>query len=438
MSKNKQLKKNLFNQYTCFDGLTDIILCEDSISKLVTSFWSDIFPLYKDNYILIQLRIRSGDNYYSLSKLQSVNYDSKEALMAILNESLTIMYERYTQFPIDELFLRFLILPKGSRWEKVVIRPMIIETKHFESLSQINLPLTLDLTKWGKDTKLSSTLTTVLTKDGTLLTIESNGDIRSISVLVNNEKVMSFTDTIINAAEDHFIRTLENGTVIEYLGGLQIKLQPKIKEAVYMKTLDPAKSTHFEEGVITMDFETRKLKDDSSEVISIAIYDGKEYKTYFLNDYQSSSQMLHQLIEDLFNNHMYDGKTIFLHNLSGFDGAFILKYLAENSPKFNICMKDSKIINLTVTRIHEIAGNKCDIKIKFNDSLLLLPAKLEDLSEAFGGALKGEFDHTKSNNCSSFQDFEAIRDELLTYNKQDCLVLHQVLTLFPLPVHTVK
>ena len=166
-----------FSEYTCFDEITQIILCKDNLSKLVSSFWKDIFPLYKDRYILIQLRIKSGDNYYSLSKLQSVNYDSKEGLDAILNESLTRLYERYTQFPIDELFLRFLILPKGSRWEKVVIRPMIIETKHFESLSQINLPTTLDLTKWGKDTKLSSTLTTVLSEDGSLFTIESVGSL---------------------------------------------------------------------------------------------------------------------------------------------------------------------------------------------------------------------------------------------------------------------
>lgn len=155
---------------------------------------------------------------------------------------------------------------------------------------------------------------------------------------------------------------MENGTVIEYSGGLQVKLQPKISEAVFIKPLDPDTTDHFAEGVITMDFETRTFKSGetktlkdgsivpiiSSEVISVAIYDGEEYKTYFINDYQSSSQMLHQLIEDLLNNHKYDRKTIFLHNLSGFDGAFILKILAEY--KINICMKDSKIINLSVTK----------------------------------------------------------------------------------------
>lgn len=77
-----------------------------------------------------------------------------------------------------------------------------------------------------------------------------------------------------------------------------------------------------------------------------------------------------------------------------------------------------------------IAGNKCDIKIKFNDSLLLLPASLEKLGKAFGGALKGDFDHTRSSKCTSYQDFEAIRTELLEYNKLDCLVLYQVLTVF--------
>ena len=42
-------------------------------------------------------------------------------------------------------------------------------------------------------------------------------------------------------------------------------------------------------------------------------------------------------------------------------------------------------------------------------------------------ALKGSFDHNISNNT---KDLNTIREELITYNKQDCLVLYQVLIAF--------
>ena len=44
--------------------------------------------------------------------------------------------------------------------------------------------------------------------------------------------------------------------------------------------------------------------------------------------------------------------------------------------------------------------------------------------------MKGEYDHMKSNFCYTHSDFESIREELLSYNRQDCLVLHQVICKF--------
>lgn len=70
------------------------------------------------------------------------------------------------------------------------------------------------------------------------------------------------------------------------------------------------------------------------------------------------------------------------------------------------------------------------ITLDFKDSLLLLPSSLKALAEGFGVECKGDFNHALSDRCTTDAQFEMIRDELLAYNKQDCLVLYQVLEKF--------
>lgn len=113
---------------------------------------------------------------------------------------------------------------------------------------------------------------------------------------------------------------------------------------------------------------------------------------------------------------------MYIHNLSGFDGMFILKTLAAIEDKFNIIIKDDKIISVTVQR------NK--VNLIFQDSLLLLPASLSKLGKGFGVAWKGDFDHTRSDKCTTREQFEQIREELLAYNKQCQLALPSTIPSF--------
>ena len=90
---------------------------------------------------------------------------------------------------------------------------------------------------WGEVTEVNPNLS-LINSNGSLITVQTEGNKRTVSILVNNnkDKFISFTDTIINESDDQFYRLMENGTVIEYSGGLQIKLTRKIKEAVFMIT----------------------------------------------------------------------------------------------------------------------------------------------------------------------------------------------------------
>lgn len=89
------------------------------------------------------------------------------------------------------------------------------------------------------------------------------------------------------------------------------------------------------------------------------------------------------------------------------------------------------VISLKVAGTPLVEGDLDNlVSLTFLDSKSLLPAELVELGEAFGVELKGNFDQKRKNRCRTFDDFEAIRYELLKYNKLACLVLFQVLVKF--------
>lgn len=63
--------KPIFNRYSCVEGSSKVILSNAQIMNLLECFWRDVFEENKDRFILAQLRIKSGPNYYSLSKIQA-------------------------------------------------------------------------------------------------------------------------------------------------------------------------------------------------------------------------------------------------------------------------------------------------------------------------------------------------------------------------------
>ena len=160
--------------------------------------------------------------------------------------------------------------------------------------------------------------------------------------------------------------------------------------------------------------------------ISVGIYDGKEYQTFFITDYMNSVAPAEQMLRDSFNYLMqgkYNNYHIYLHNFSKFDGVFLLKIISNLDAKVNLLIRDNNLLTISIS--FEINDDK--YKIHLHDSLLLLPASLEKLAINFGVESKGNFDFSKINDAKTTEQLNLIREELLAYNKQDCLVLYQVM-----------
>ena len=59
--------------------------------------------------------------------------------------------------------------------------------------------------------------------------------------------------------------------------------------------------------------------------------------------------------------------------------------------------------------------------------LFIVTLKLSDLAKSFGTELKGSIDFNKIDHSTNLS---LLKDEIISYNKQDCLVLYQVISKF--------
>lgn len=263
-----------------------------------------------------------------------------------------------------------------------------------------------------------------------MITVSITDNLRTVQILNNNSVITEFKDQILSLENNHFIREM-NGYSCLYKNNLLMNTTHKQEPTVFMKKANKERVHDF--TAITLDLETRKLKNNSLEVISAVFFDGENYFTYFLTDYKSSNLMIIQMLKDLLNNPEYNGRNIYIHNLSNFDGVFLLTGIVEYVDDISLLRKDDKIISIKITKKDVLVINsekdneKVNVKLTLIDSLSLLPASLKKLGKSFNVSQKGEFDHERSNTCS---DLGVIRDELLMYNKQDCLVLYEVLKKF--------
>ena len=74
--------------------------------------------------------------------------------------------------------------------------------------------------------------------------------------------------------------------------------------------------------IITYDIETRNIN-NSLTPYCVCIYDGTQSYSFYLSDYDSVNSMLNASIKHLLNP-IYNKHKIYVHNLSYFDGIFIL------------------------------------------------------------------------------------------------------------------
>ena len=269
---------------------------------------------------------------------------------------------------------------------KEVSNPSIESTKiNNFTIGNNTLPLTTDLTLWGRilTHKLNKFR---IKKINSKFVYEIYRYTREISYNLvkvkdsTNSTILEFKD-ILGKAVDTFTRII--GSSKYYIEEGKITLKEVTKKYQYIQPTN--KHSKPFNKFITLDIETRTI-DGVFVPYCICLYDGKKPTSFYSTDYSSYEDMLKSAIKSIMRN-KYNLHVVYAHNLSGFDGIFLLKLLAELGT-IEPLMRDGKIININFR--FQINKDKIGL-IKFRDSMLLLPDSLRNLGESFGVQKKSYF-----------------------------------------------
>ena len=166
----------------------------------------------------------------------------------------------------------------------------------------------------------------------------------------------------------------------------------------------------------TLDIETIEYK--GGQVPLLITLASRTYTEYFLANKDLSlveafNDLFDQLFHFLSNNLTDSVNTIFVHNLGGFDGIFIYKYLSQHFNNGNL-----KTIIDDANRFILISVKINDIEIVFKDSLRIFPCSLNELCKVFN--VPGKLHEYKDEyNHFSVYDNPELLNELIQYALQD-------------------
>lgn len=178
--------------------------------------------------------------------------------------------------------------------------------------------------------------------------------------------------------------------------------------------------------IATFDLETcdsdMEIKDKHDTIAyACGYYDGKTYKEFFKNKHDNVLKTFLNYLKV----HLKKDTVLYAHNGGKFDTYLLLKEIL----KFN----DAVIVNFLenggrILELHIIINKK---NVLIRDSFNLISSSLDDACKDFKPKtvkLEGDVDHSKINinNCST----EAIYDYVKQYLKNDCVSLHEILTIF--------
>ena len=210
------------------------------------------------------------------------------------------------------------------------------------------------------------------------------------------------------------------------MGPSQIRyIATRVEKTADSKYINPLANKDKIKSFFTLDIETMKGDDGNQHPVFIS-FSSSNRTEFFLID---RSLDLNLGINDLwfrffdFLTSTYKNKinTIFIHNLGGFDGIFLYKYLCNNYTNDQL-----KVIIDDANRFICISLKLENYEYVFKDSYRIFPCSLDELCNIFSvqgkiGSYRSEF-----NSFELFSDKRLLK-ELIEYGKQDTRGLYNAL-----------
>lgn len=382
-------------------NLKHVLLTNELLDAYINNFWNDVFSsIGSDKHLLLMCKVQYSEaelGYRTLGHLRKVNIEDKELFIEYLSERLGIFNDAYVTLAISKITFSYVIkegLAAGNRRLLQDLSDKSVTTHRFNNL---NLPISMNPSDYGNvllDNYIQTSgvnLHRFIVENGKLsYIIDISSDELINKVRIQGPADLQWTDTKIS--DDVFKREIGK-SIIFFMGG-EIVLRKKVLSAKPFRK--QSKDKDLESEFVTMDIETITQEGNLVPYL-ICAFNGKDYITSYANDplvgqgnVDPQKALFSSFINQLTNFFNKDRKalTVYAHNLSGFDGIFLMKHLLSFG-KVVPLLFNGKLMSIKVNL--NIEGFKGKT-IVFKDSYLLLPMSLRQLCLAFDiTAPKGYF-----------------------------------------------
>ena len=203
----------------------------------------------------------------------------------------------------------------------------------------------MDFMSWGNAYSKDSSNWIVYDSDK-VYKISLFDDYQIVELEVEGKTILKFKDVKHLSDEmDTFTRFIEDNHEYRYLNG-KIVLELYNQKVDYM--LNTIRSIYLTDDFLTMKIGTRKISNKWIPYC-VSLFDGKNTKSFYISNYRSIDEMLKSAIQYLMRR-KYRNYKIYFHNLSGYDGVYLLRVLSSISDH----IRDGKILDIRVTFFQNI------------------------------------------------------------------------------------
>jgi hypothetical protein len=378
--------------------LGNILLSNDVLNLYISKFWNDIFNNIHSNsnpkHLYLMCKVLFTDEslgYRTLGHLVKVNFEDKDLFINYLQERLGLFVDAYTSHPINTIQFSYIVRDGLISQDdpRILFKNVVDKAITFHIFNNKKLPISMNPEDYGSvllSNKIDNITRYIVTDNIRTYQIDVNLDLSINTVTILGINKLKWIDTKLN---DGFMREIGKSTIY-FLDG-EIILQKQERSAKPFKSLDP--DTTLNNSFFTFDIETINIKGKLTPYL-INAYNGTTHITSYANKALDQGLLFGGFITSLVASITKPCTTnIYAHNLSGFDGIFLLKHLINSPHKLEVhpLVFNGRIISITF----KTKDNKTFI---FKDSYLLLPLSLRKLCSAFNvSTSKGYFPFNLNN-----------------------------------------
>jgi hypothetical protein len=437
-------------------NLKNILLTNEILNAYINNFWKDIYtPLLKEGekHLMLMCKVQFTDEsmgYRTLGHLRKVNFTELELFLSYLTERLGLLNDAYTTLPISKLTFSYIIKEGlATDTDRRLLQDLTDKTVSVHRFNKLNLPVSMLPSDYGillSKSVIGSITRYITTLNKKVFQIDVSLDGLTNKVTVLGASDLNWVDTKL---VEGFKREIAKTTLYFVDGELLLRKQLLPAKAFKKLSVDSNLKTSF----TTMDIETINQEGKLIPYL-ICAYNGKDYVTsYALDQKTLFTSFLEQLLS--FFNKNSNNLMVYAHNLSGFDGIFLMKHLLSYGTVEPLLF-NGRLMSISIKLNNKLSNGEYYGKtIIFKDSYLLLPLSLRLLCKAFSVIVpKGYFpfkitnifysgilpefaqwtgislttyDSLISEYAGKIWDFQ---NEAIKYCKLDCKCLHEVLTKF--------